>query len=102
MQRERIPFNEWSWIRISSGRKFCTSRSHLYNDSRVIAVTTLPWGFIRDHLWMVVGANSPEELQRVINQIHRRIVPDDKQFIVHFGDFRIAAGGEVPKECDKK
>ena len=90
--KDKIPFNAWSKDKIDKGLKFCTSR-HDKNmkDDRVIGITDkMPWGFIRDHLYMVEGASSPEELQKVIEEIMHRHVPDDELFYVHFGDFREA------------
>jgi hypothetical protein len=43
----------------------------------------LPWWFIRRFLYRDEGAESPEELQRVINQIFRRTVYQDEMFYVH-------------------
>ena len=85
-----IPFNKWSKDKIAQGKKFCTSRHGTYgDDERVVGISTpMPWGFIRDHLYMVEGADSPEELQGVIEEIMHRHVPDDELFSVHFGDFR--------------
>jgi len=87
---ERIPFNTWSRKRIMQGRKFCTSRSRRWNDPRVIGVIFLSWGVIKKTLWQAEGADSPEELQKVVNQIFRREVQDNEWFYVHFGDFRDA------------
>jgi len=85
-----IPFNEWSKKRIARGTKRCTSRHKRYpKDPRVIYITPrLYWWFIRDYLWEAEGAESPVELQCVINDIYGRIVPDDELFYVHFGDFK--------------
>lgn len=49
----------------------------------------LPWWFIRDRLYALEGADSPSELQGVINQVQRRIVGDKEMFWVHFGDFTL-------------
>lgn len=83
-----IPFNEWSWERIAQGRKRCTSRTHKYlKDPRVKWISPLlPWWFIRTYLWKDEGADSPEELQIVIDSIHGKKVPDGKEFYVHFSD----------------
>ena len=62
-----------------------TSRRMKYEDDYRIKYITpaLPWWFIRDFLYEPEGAESPEELQRVINQIFRRKVEDDEMFYVH-------------------
>lgn len=87
--KEQIPFNEWSKERIRQGRKTCTSRHKKYkDDKRVTSIERLSWGFIKRHLCKEEGADSPEELQKVIEDIYKRKVPDDEMFYVHFGDFR--------------
>jgi len=96
---EEIPFNKWSRERIEQGRKFCTSRSRKWNDPRVIGVIKLPLSVIKEWLWEAEGANSPEEFQKVSNQIFRYNVEGDKWFYVHFGDFRRGIGerkGVIP------
>lgn len=87
---KQIPFNQWSKARIEQGRKFCTSRHKAYKfDERVAWITPkLEWGFIKKYLWQVEGANSPIELQMVIDAIYKRKVSNDEMFFVHFGDFR--------------
>ena len=78
-------FNAWSKKRIRNGTKIITSRrvQHL-NDPDVYAIMPpLPWWFIRRFLYRDEGAESPEELQRVINQIFRRTVYQDEMFYVH-------------------
>ena len=88
-----IPFNAWSKERILAGKKHCTSRHKMYKDD--IAVNwispMLPWWFIKKYLWQAEGANSPEELQEVINSIYKRVVPEGELFYVHFGNFMILA-----------
>lgn len=84
----QIPFNSWSKERIAQGRKLCTSRKRKYSDSRVTFITPLlPWWFIRTYLWNPEGADSPEELQKVIDEIFKRRVEDSEEFYVHFGNF---------------
>lgn len=85
-----IPFNEWSKERIALGVKHCTSRHQRYlADKRVTYITPkLQWWFIRTYLWMAEGADSPEELQRVIDDIYKRHVKDTEEFYVHFGNFK--------------
>ena len=82
-----LTFNPWSLKRIEEGRKFCTSRRSPHGDERVLGVVRLPWWFIKEHLYTIEGADSPDELQRIINQVQRRRVTDDEMFWVHFGDF---------------
>ena len=85
-----IPFNVWSKERIVQGRKFCTSRHKKYGqDKRVEWISPLlKWGFIKKYFWQLEGANSPEELQEVIESIYHRKVEDTEMFYVHFGDFK--------------
>jgi hypothetical protein len=54
----------------------------------------LPWWFIRDRLYAIEGADSPDELQGVMNQVQRRIVGNKEMFWVHFGDFVLPDGGK--------
>ena len=90
MTETEIPFNKWSIERIAQGRKFCTSRHKRYTeDDRVGYISPLmDFGYIKKYLWKLEGADSPEELQQVIEDIYKRKVPDDEMFYVHFGDFR--------------
>lgn len=81
-----IPFNKWSRERIINGFKDVTSRSKRYNDPLVYEVLVLPWGRIKKELYFREGAESPEELQTVINKIFRKHVPDDRDFYVHYFD----------------
>jgi len=80
-----LKFNAWSRRRLELGTKHLTSRRCSYEADRDVeyVVGPLPWRFIRDFLWRDEGAESPEELQRVINQIQRRKVPYDAEFFVH-------------------
>jgi hypothetical protein len=88
-KKGKIPFNDWSKKAIKRGHKFMTSRHKKYlKDSRVKAI--LPkteWGFIRDNYWYIEGAESPEELQEVIESIYKRKVEDTEMFYPHIGDY---------------
>lgn len=108
---KKIPFNNWSLQRIYEGRKTCTSRKKKYvDDERVVYITPkMPWRIIKNYMWQAEGANSPEELQEVIELIHGRHVPDYEQFFVHFGDFSDEKGmhgesiaGDVWKAAKKE
>ena len=87
----KIPFNKWSQERIKQGRKTRTSRHKMYlYDERVISITPkLSWKYIKKHYWKEEGADSPEELQQVIEEIYKRKVPDDEEFYNHLLDFKI-------------
>lgn len=90
MTKKRIPFNRWSEVRIEKGMKVCTSRhaKHL-NDKRVWWISPkLPLWFIKKYLWKPEGADNPEELQNVFNEIYKRNVPKNEMFYVHFGNFK--------------
>ena len=80
-----MKFNAWSRKKLELGVKRLTSRTSSQEADRDVeyVVGPLPWKFIRDFLCREEGADSPEELQRVINQIFRQIVPDDRLFYVH-------------------
>ena len=82
-----MKFNAWSKTRILDGRKTLTSRKKQYHDSDVLAVVgPLPWWFIKKYLYRDEGAESPDELQRVINGIFRRTVGELEEFYVHILD----------------
>jgi len=80
-----MKFNAWSKKRIRNGTKRLTSRrENQESDPDVLYVVgPLPWQFIKYYLYRAEGAESPEELQRVINQIFRRIVRPYEIFYVH-------------------
>lgn len=79
-----LKFNAWSRKRINNGTKRITSRREAHSDPRVdYIVGPLPWRFIRDQLYIPEGAESPKELQSVINGIFRRTVRDGELFLVH-------------------
>ena len=82
-----MKFNEWSKARIECGRKVITSRKKPhYNDPDVAFILgRLPWGIIRDRLYIPEGAETPKELQEVIDKIFARRgypVADDEEFYV--------------------
>ena len=80
-----MKFNEWSRKRLEMGVKRLTSRTKPhYDDEDVIYVTPpLPLWFIKRFLYRDEGAESPEELQKVINQIFRHKVDENREFYVH-------------------
>ena len=83
-----MKFNQWSRERIERGEKFITSRKEPhYNDPDVAFILgKLPWHIIRDRLYIPEGAESPEELQEVIDKIFARRgypVADNEEFYVH-------------------
>jgi hypothetical protein len=92
MTEDEIPFNKWSKARIELGMKECTSRHKRYTkDKRVYYISPkLPFWFIKEFLWKAEGANSPEELQEVMNSIYHRLVPAEEEFYVHCGHFKEA------------
>jgi hypothetical protein len=83
-----MKFNRWSMTRIRAGDKILTSRKKRYdNDEDVLEIIgEMPWWFIKTYLYKLEGAESPEQLQSVINQIFRRVVEDDERFFVHHID----------------
>ena len=68
-----------------------TSRHQKYTeDPRVLRILDLmPWGLIKQKFWQLEGADSPEELQKVIEDIYKRKVQDGEMFYPHLGDFRL-------------
>jgi hypothetical protein len=91
-----IPFSKWSEERIKTHKKSCTSRHKKYShDNRVLWISPkLPFWFIKKYLWKDEGANSPEELQEIVNEIYGRIVEPNEMFFVHFGNFEKANKSE--------
>ncbi len=88
-RNEKLPFNDWSKDKIRRGKKKCTSRTHKYpDDPRVDKIIRLPFWFIKKFLYELEGAGSQEELQKVVNQIFRKEVSEDRMFWVHFGEFK--------------
>lgn len=87
---KKIPFNDWSKGRIAQDMKQCTSRHMRYpDDDRVTWISPkLPWWFIKEFLYVPEGAETPEELQEVIEGIYKRYVQPEEEFYVHFGDFK--------------
>lgn len=80
-----MKFNRWSLKRIREGKKTLTSRRNRHETDPVVEgiVGPLPLWFIKRYLYRAEGAESPDELQRVINQVSRRKVHDLEDFFVH-------------------
>ena len=80
-----MKFNAWSRKRLDNGTKRITARrTPHYDDPDVkYVVGPLPVKFILDFLYRDEGAESPEELQRVLNQVQRRKVPGDLMLYIH-------------------
>jgi hypothetical protein len=78
----KIPFNPWSKKRLREGVKWSTSRTKIYGkegdyfhmdgkDYEILGVVSLPTEAIIRSLYLVEGAESPEELRNVLNSIFR-------------------------------
>lgn len=86
-----MKFNEWSKERIIHRNKRLTSRKTRTDpkddpDIDWASDCPLPWGFIRDCLYEGEGAETPRELQEVIDKIFARRghpVEDHEAFYVH-------------------
>jgi hypothetical protein len=80
-----VKFNKWSLKRIRDGKKTLTSRRNRHEDDPHVEgiVGPLPWWFIKTYLYRDEGADSPKELQGVINQVSRRKVHGLEEFFVH-------------------
>lgn len=80
-----MKFNTWSMKRIREGTKTITSRSKRHdNDPDVTNIVgPLPLWFICIYLYRDEGAENPQELKRVINQIWRRDVEWTRELYVH-------------------
>ena len=83
-----IPFNVWSFERIRDENKFTTARHKKYSkDPLVYHITPkLEWWIIKAFFWKTEGAHNPDELQKAVELIYRRPVPDDEKFHLHFFD----------------
>ena len=83
-----MKFNAWSRERIRQGKKIisCRKKPH-HNDEDVYCVLgPVPWGVIRTYLFEEEGADSPFELQEVIDHIFARRgfpVDDEELFYIH-------------------
>lgn len=91
----KIPFNKWSEERLEQGRKLCTSRNKIYGsvgDSFhsksavhfIKLIKPFPLWFVRDFLYQLEGANSPDEFVSVWKIIYRGRFNEDKVVYVHF------------------
>jgi len=104
MKKIKIPFNDWSMIKLKHSNKECTSRTKKYGNEgdifttdfenfrityRITHILKLPLWIVRDFLYKAEGAESPHIFENVWNEIHpiRRYQPNDMVF-VHF--FEIA------------
>jgi len=83
-----LTFNAWSQERIKQGRKFCTSRSKFCEDPRVRYIVQMKLKDVKELLWQVEGADSPEEFEKVWRSIFRGKFEPERDVYVHFGDFR--------------
>ncbi len=90
-----IPFNKWSDGRLRAGQKVCTSRHKRYGDSgdyfytaggrfRLQKILELPLWFVRDYLYTLEGAETPEEFQAVWKSLHRGKFKAPELVWVHF------------------
>lgn len=93
----KIPMNEWSKERLLTGQKICTSRTKIYGKAgddidggtndlyKLKNIMHLPLWFVRDFLWFLEGAKSPEEFEKIWIEIHPRKGFDGEQKVyVHF------------------
>ena len=99
-QWDEIPFNDWSLERIKAGKKHCTSRNepyHSYDIPRridgkkyvLLETAFLPLWFIREHLFALEGADSPEEFEKVWKSIYRgNFKSRDCKYVHFFGEVR--------------
>lgn len=83
-----MKFNEWSQERIKAGKKIitCRKKPHLDDEDVYCILGPVPWGVIRIYLFEEEGADSPFELQEVIDHIFRRRgspVDDEELFYIH-------------------
>ena len=97
MNEITIPFNAWSIERLNAGRKCATSRNKVYGrvgdvfkpdngkSYKIEYIISLALGVVRDYLYLIEGANSPEEFEEVWTSIHPKKGFDKEQLVwVHF------------------
>lgn len=95
MKEIEIPFNKWSEDRLRAGQKICTSRHKKYGEPgdyfytvggrfRLQHVMELPLWFVRDYLYKLEGAESPDEFQAVWKSLHRGKFKAQELVWVHF------------------
>jgi len=60
------------------------------DDPRIVYIIAhAPWNIIRDYLWEIIGASSPEDLQKSIEEVYARQVRDEERFFLHVGKFTV-------------
>lgn len=92
--RVNIPFNNWSKAKLREGHKVCTTRrtqkgkpgqffmvGHM--KFQILYVQKFPLWFIRDFLYALEGADSPEEFERVWKNIYGSF-KRNQEYYTHF------------------
>jgi hypothetical protein len=87
-KEEFMPFNAWSRSKIMQGKKFCTSRTRIWNDPRSDFVIKAPLWAVKKYLFYLEGAESPEEFESVWRSIFKGKFEPEREVFVHFGDYR--------------
>jgi len=90
----KIPFNAWSRARLKLNHKRATSRTKIYVGDyfivdkikyRMIGWMKFPTEYIINYLYHIEGAESPEELRKVLKGIFRGKQPPEYLY-THFFD----------------
>lgn len=90
-----IPFNAWSKEKLDLKKKRCTSRNKIYGMQYATfqvgerwyilkLILRLPLWFVRDFLYPLEGADTPEEFVGVWKNIHRGKFNETENVYVHF------------------
>jgi len=77
-----IPFNAWSKKRLREGKKCSTARTKIYGKVgdtfevegkrfEIVAIQEMPVDYLLKYHYNDEGAESPEELKRILNSIFR-------------------------------
>ncbi len=94
MKEISIPFNLWSLSRMKMGKKIATSRYKKYGGKGDLfaaggewyvlrIVVKLPLWFIRDYLYGIEGAYSPQEFTHVWEDIHPSGLKENDEVYLH-------------------
>jgi hypothetical protein len=81
-----MEFNKWSRDKLAKGIKFTTARTSKHDkdpDVYHVFQKPIPMWIIKQYFYLDEGAESPDELQRVINQIFRRKVDETRELYLH-------------------
>lgn len=108
MTKIKIPFNEWSKDKLRKGIKICTSRSQKYGEVGdtfevegkeyvLIGFARLSYEQIINALWQPEGAESTQELGKVLREIHPNIDFTASAWVHFFSPHKVSNEGNYGK-----